>query len=85
MVGQPNRFRHGETGWLAVPGDADSLAAALQAALDLRPTQTQNACHYGKAAYRSQFFDRDHVSANDKNLSAGAGSGGGEPERKIIN
>jgi len=25
------------------------------------------------------------VLANDKNLSAGAGSGGGEPERKIIN
>jgi hypothetical protein len=47
--------------------------------------QTQNACHYGKAAYRSQFFDRDHVSANDQNLSAGAGSGGGEPEHKIIN
>jgi len=37
MVGQPNRFRHGETGWLAIPGDADSLAVALQAALDLSP------------------------------------------------
>jgi len=30
-------IRHGETGWLAIPGDADSLAAALQAALDLGP------------------------------------------------
>jgi glycosyltransferase involved in cell wall biosynthesis len=72
-------------GWLAIPGDADSLAAALQTALDLSPRKRKTLATYGKAAYRSQFFDRDHVSANDKNLSAGAGSGGGEPERKIIN
>ena len=35
--GATESIRHGETGWLAIPGDADSLAAALQAALDLGP------------------------------------------------
>jgi len=35
--GATESIRHGETGWLATPGDADSLAAALQAALDLGP------------------------------------------------
>ena len=35
--GATESIRHGETGWLAVPGDADSLAVALQAALDLTP------------------------------------------------
>ena len=35
--GATESIRHDETGWLAVPGDADSLAVALQAALDLTP------------------------------------------------
>ncbi|XDZ68124.1 glycosyltransferase family 4 protein [Alphaproteobacteria bacterium LSUCC0226] len=30
-------IKHGETGWLAIPGDVDSLAAAIKAALDLSP------------------------------------------------
>ena len=34
--GATESIRHDETGWLAIPGDADSLAAALQAALDLK-------------------------------------------------
>jgi glycosyltransferase involved in cell wall biosynthesis len=80
--GATESIRHGETGWLAVPGDADSLAVALQAALDLTPRKRKTLATNGKAIYRSQFFDRDHVSANDENLSAGAGSGGGEPEQQ---
>ena len=35
--GATESIRHDETGWLAIPGDADSLAVALQAALDLSP------------------------------------------------
>ena len=35
--GATESIRHDETGWLAIPGDVDSLAVALQAALDLNP------------------------------------------------
>ena len=35
--GATESIRHGETGWLSIPGDADSLAVALQAALALSP------------------------------------------------
>ena len=35
--GATESIRHDETGWLAIPGDVDSLAVALQAALDLTP------------------------------------------------
>ena len=35
--GATESIRHDETGWLAIPGDADSLAEALQVALDLKP------------------------------------------------
>jgi glycosyltransferase involved in cell wall biosynthesis len=34
--GATESIRHDETGWLAIPGDVDSLAVALQAALDLK-------------------------------------------------
>ena len=37
--GATESIRNDETGWLAIPGDVSSLAAALQAALDLKPRQ----------------------------------------------
>jgi glycosyltransferase involved in cell wall biosynthesis len=35
--GAVESIQHGETGWLATPGDADSLAENLRTALSLKP------------------------------------------------
>ncbi|MDC0649060.1 glycosyltransferase family 4 protein [Candidatus Puniceispirillum sp.] len=52
--GATESIRHGETGWLAIPGDANSLAEALQAALDLNP------CKRKTLATKA----RQHIEAN---------------------
>jgi glycosyltransferase involved in cell wall biosynthesis len=60
--GATESIRHGETGWLAVPGDADSLAAALQAALDLTPRKRKtlaiNARQYIEANFSTETMCR---------------------------
>ena len=52
--GATESIRHGETGWLAIPDDADSLASALQSALDLNPRKRKT---LATAA-------RQHIEAN---------------------
>jgi glycosyltransferase involved in cell wall biosynthesis len=52
--GTTESIRHDETGWLAMPGDADSLAAALQAALDLKPCKRKMLANTA----------RQHIEAN---------------------
>lgn len=39
--GAVESIKHGQTGWLAEPGDAESLATCIRAALELQDTQRQ--------------------------------------------
>ena len=59
--GAVESIEHEKTGWLATPGDADSLAENLRAALSLQPRARKAYAHNARA-YRSAFFNRSNVS-----------------------
>lgn len=51
----PEVMKAGETGWAVPPGDADALAAAMGAALDMDESQRAHVGLSGRAMVRSRF------------------------------
>ena len=65
--GAVESIEHEKTGRLAKPGDADSLAESLRAALSLQPRARKAYAHNARA-HRSAFFNRSNVPRNAENI-----------------
>ena len=48
-------IKHGETGWLAIPRDVNSLAAAVKAALDLSPRKRKSLANAARQHIETHF------------------------------
>jgi len=48
-------IKHGETGWLAIPRDVNSLAAAVKAALDLSPRKRKSLANAARQHIEAHF------------------------------
>ena len=55
MAGHCETVRHGETGWLVPPGDADALAHAIRQALAASPAERERMAAAGQAHVRRNF------------------------------